>query len=67
MIKKLDEKSVIAADTEPSLNPQEADLVGVSIYEANEAFYIPIGHKETTELKKDLVLKKLKPILEDQV
>ena len=29
------------------------------------AFYIPVGHKEKTELKKDIVLKKLKPILED--
>jgi DNA polymerase-1 len=29
------------------------------------SFYIPVGHKEKTELKKDLVLKKLKPILED--
>merc|ERR1711991_838530 len=67
LIKKLDEKSVIAVDTETSsLNPQEADLVGVSVsYEANEAFYIPVGHKERTELKKDVVLKKLKPILED--
>ena len=39
--------------------------MGTNCYEVNEAFYIPIGHKETTELKKDLVLKKLKPILED--
>ena len=67
LIKKLDEKSVIAVDTETSsLNPQEADLVGISVcYEANEAFYIPVGHKERTELKKNIVLKKLKPILED--
>ncbi len=67
LVKKLNEKSVIAVDTETSsLNPQEADLVGVSFcYEANEAFYIPVGHKEKTELKKDVVLKKLKPILED--
>jgi DNA polymerase-1 len=67
LIKKLDEKSVIAVDTETSsLNPQEADLVGISVcYEANKAFYIPVGHKEKTELKKDIVLKKLKPILED--
>ncbi len=67
LIKKLDEKSVIAVDTETSsLNPQEADLVGISVcYEANEAFYIPVGHKDRTELKKDIVLKKLKPILED--
>jgi len=67
LIKKLDEKSVIAVDTETSsLNPQEADLVGISVcYEANEAFYIPVGHKEKTELKKDVVLGKLKPIFED--
>ena len=67
LIKKLNEKSVIAVDTETSsVNPHEADLVGISVcYEPNEAFYIPIAHKEMTELKKDLVLKKLKPILED--
>ena len=67
LIKKLNEKSVIAVDTETSsLNPQEADLVGISLcYEANEAFYIPVGHTEKTELKKDIVLKKLKPLLED--
>ncbi len=67
LIKKLDEKSVIAVDTETSsLNPQDADLVGISVcYEANQAFYIPVGHKDRTELKKDIVLKKLKPILED--
>lgn len=67
LIKKLNEKSVIAVDTETSsLNPQEADLVGISLcYEANEAFYIPVAHTEKTELKKDIVLNKLKPILED--
>ena len=45
LIKKLNEKSIIAVDTETSsLNPQEADLVGISVcYEANEAFYIPVG------------------------
>ena len=67
LVKKLNEKSFIAVDTETSsLNPQEADLVGVSLcYEANQAFYIPVGHTEKTELKKDVVLSKLKPILED--
>ena len=50
LIEKLNEKSIIAVDTETSsLNPQEADLVGVSICcEANDAFYIPVGHKEKT-------------------
>jgi DNA polymerase-1 len=67
LIKKLNQRSIIAVDTETSsLNPQEADLVGVSVcYEPNEAFYIPVSHKDITELKKDLVLKKIKPILED--
>ena len=67
LIKKLNEKTVIAVDTETSsLNPQEAALIGISIcYEANQAYYIPLDHKEKTELKKDLVLKNLKPILED--
>ena len=67
LIQKLNEKSVIAVDTETSsLNPQEADLVGISLcYDANHAYYIPLEHKEKTELEKNLVLKKLKSILED--
>ena len=67
LIKKLNEKVVIAVDTETSsLNPQEADLIGISLcYDTNKAYYIPIGHKEITELKKEIVLKKLKLILED--
>tara|TARA_B100000886_G_scaffold262227_1_gene186952 strand:- start:685 stop:3450 length:2766 start_codon:yes stop_codon:yes gene_type:complete len=67
LIQKLNEKSIIAVDTETSsLNPQEANLVGISLcYESNKAYYIPVDHKERVELKKDLVLRKLKPILED--
>ncbi len=67
LIEKLNEKSFIVIDTETSsLNPQEANLVGISVcYEPNEAFYIPLAHEERTELKKEIVLKKLKPILED--
>ena len=67
LIKELDEKSVIAVDTETtSLNPQEASLVGVSIsYASNLAYYIPLDHKGVKSLKKEFVLKKLKIILED--
>ena len=67
LIKDLNEKSVIAVDTETtSLNPQEASLVGISIsYAANIAYYIPLGHKNVKGLKKELVLKKLKTVLED--
>jgi DNA polymerase I len=67
LIKNLNEQQIIAVDTETSsLNPQEAELIGISIsYAANISFYIPLGHKNTKNLQKDLVLKKLKVILED--
>ena len=35
-------------------------------YAPNISFYIPIGHKNVISLKKDLIIKKLKPILEDE-
>ncbi|MGA0077226.1 MAG: 5'-3' exonuclease H3TH domain-containing protein, partial [Pelagibacteraceae bacterium] len=65
-IKILEEKEVIAVDTETdSLNPLEANLVGVSFsYAPNKACYIPLAHKEKN-LKKEIVLKKIKGILED--
>ena len=66
-LKILNEQSVIAVDTETSsLNPLEADLVGVSFsYAPNKACYIPLAHKNIKSLKKKLVLEKIKPILED--
>ena len=65
-IKILEEKEVIAVDTETdSLNPLEANLVGVSFsYAPNKACYIPLAHKQKS-LKKEIVLKKIKGILED--
>ena len=46
-IKILNEQSVIAVDTETSsLNPLDADLVGISFsYAPNKACYIPLNHK----------------------
>ncbi len=66
-LKILNEQSIIAVDTETSsLNPLEADLVGVSFsYAPNKACYIPLAHKKVKNLKKELVLKKIKPLLED--
>ena len=66
-IEILNEQSVIAVDTETSsLNPLDADLVGVSFsYAPNKACYIPLAHQNTKGLKKEAVLKKIKPILED--
>jgi DNA polymerase-1 len=65
-IKILEEKTVIAVDTETSsLNPLETKLIGISFsYGQNEACYIPLAHKENS-LNKEMVLKKIKPILED--
>jgi len=66
-LKILNEQSVIAVDTETSsLNPLDTDLVGISFsYAPNKACYIPLAHKNTEGLKKEIVLKKIKPILED--
>jgi DNA polymerase-1 len=65
-IKILGDKKVIAVDTETSsLNPLETELVGISFsYAPNKACYIPLAHKEKS-LKKAIVLKKIKPLLED--
>jgi len=63
----LTEKTVISVDTETSsLNPLEADLLGISFsYDKNKACYIPLNNKNFKSLDKELVLKKIKPILED--
>jgi DNA polymerase-1 len=65
-IKILEEKTVIAVDTETSsLNPLVTDLVGISFsYAPNKACYIPLSHKEKG-IKKEIVLNKIKPLLED--
>ena len=67
LIKTLNENSFIAVDTETSsLNPLEANLIGISLsYAPNKAFYIPLAHKNIRGLSKELVLKKIKHILED--
>ena len=67
LLEKLNSKSEISVDTETtSLNPIEAELVGVSFCcDTNEAYYIPIAHKNGKNLKGDTVLKKIKKILED--
>ena len=67
LLSKMNEKKFISVDTETSsLNPLKAELVGVSFGLApNEAYYIPLAHKNIKGLKKDFVLKKIKPLLED--
>ncbi len=66
-IKEAEEAGEIAVDTETnSLDPHQADLVGISLCsKVGKACYIPLGHKSKKCLDKNLVLTKLKPLLED--
>ncbi len=65
--KKAEEVGEVAVDTETnSLDPHQADLVGVSLCsKIGKACYIPIGHKSSKCIDKNIVIKKLKPLLED--
>ena len=67
-IKKIEEKGIVAVDTETdSLNPHEANLVGISLcYDEGVACYIPLQHSEQKVLEKKTVLDKLKNLLEDK-
>ena len=67
-IKKIEEKGIVAVDTETdSLNPHEANLVGISLcYLEGYACYIPLKHETEKVLEKKIVLEKLKKILEDK-
>ena len=66
-IKEAEEVGEVAVDTETdSLDPHQANLVGISLSsKISKACYIPIGHKSNNCLDKNVVLKKLKPLLED--
>ncbi len=67
LLQKLNDKSIISVDCETSsLNPIDAELVGVSFCcDINDAYYIPVAHKNVKSLAKELVIKKIKKILED--
>lgn len=74
LVNRLVSADLIAIDTETtSLNCHDAELVGLSFsVQEGEAFYLPVGHRAADllepapkQLPRDLVLKTLKPILED--
>ncbi|MBL6893955.1 MAG: DNA polymerase I [Porticoccaceae bacterium] len=69
-LEKLTGADLLAVDTETtSLDYMEAELVGISFaIAAGQAAYIPFGHDylgAPKQLAKDLVMKRLKPILEN--
>ena len=67
-IQEAEESGELAIDTETnSLDAHQADLIGISLStKIGKACYIPIGHKSDDCLKKEAVIKKLKPLLEDK-
>ena len=66
-IREAEEIGEVAVDTETnSLDPHQAELVGISLSsQIGKACYIPLGHKSEKNINKNLVLNKLKPLLED--
>jgi DNA polymerase-1 len=67
---KLRDAELIAFDTETdSLDPMQATIIGISIAaDIKEAAYIPLGHDcpgTPSQLDRDDVLNRLKPLLED--
>lgn len=56
-----------AFDTETtSVDVLEAKLVGMSFsFKEGEAYYVPVGHSNAKQLSKELVLEKIRPILEN--
>ena len=69
-ILKIKKAKYLALDTETTgLEYMDSDLVGISLsVKSGEAAYIPIGHKSDhiEQLSKELVLKKLKPVIESK-
>ncbi len=66
-VQELEKEAVISFDTETtSLNPLEAELLGVSFsYASNKACYIPIKNKSSTTVNKKVIIEKIKKLLED--
>ena len=66
-IEDAEEAGEVAVDTETSsLDPHQAELIGISLSsKIGKACYIPIGHNSKKCINKDIVLKKIKPLLED--
>ena len=67
-IEEAEENGELAIDTETSsLDAHQADLIGISLStKIGKACYIPIGHNSGACIKKEIVIKKLKTLLEDK-
>ena len=67
ILQKFTTETPVAWDTETTdLEPRDAELVGIGCCwgEADEVAYIPLGHKNGSNLDKNIALETLRPILE---
>ncbi|MBS20003.1 MAG: DNA polymerase I [Chloroflexi bacterium] len=60
-------KDGFSFDTETTgLNPMTCDLVGISIsIPKGNTWYIPVGHNESGQLNKNIIIENIKPIFEN--
>lgn len=67
LVERIEKAGKFAFDTETtSLDPLKANLAGISISVAEkEAFYVPVGHREGTNLPCQETLENLRPVLSD--
>ncbi|HSX41055.1 MAG TPA: DNA polymerase I [Candidatus Saccharimonadales bacterium] len=67
LVKRLKSAEAFAFDTETdSIDEMSANLVGISVsMKEMEGFYIPVGHREGTQLSKEAVCQALKAVFED--
>jgi DNA polymerase-1 len=67
LVAELAKQELVAVDTETtSVDVTEAKLVGISVsYKAGEAYYVPVGHTDGTQLTHDEVIRAMKPVLEN--
>ncbi len=68
LLARLRRRGRFAVDVETdALDPIQANLVGVSLaIEPGIAYYIPVGHTSGTQLPRQEVLDRLRPLLEDE-
>ncbi|MDE2843731.1 MAG: DNA polymerase I [Chloroflexota bacterium] len=67
MLSELREAGGFSFDTETtSLNQMQAELVGISFAtQPGRAWYVPVGHREGSQLPIEEVLARVKPLMED--
>ncbi|MDW8227983.1 MAG: 5'-3' exonuclease H3TH domain-containing protein, partial [Anaerolineales bacterium] len=65
VVQRLRRAEAIALDTETtSTEEMNAELVGISLaMEAGQGYYLPVGHRDATQLPLELVLESLRPAL----